>query len=180
VPKIIDYDEVLARMTAAGAKCVYPNSGAFGFAAGEAGRIVGWVGAADSTIRPGLAAEMVHFEPPSADNMARRLVETWLSEYPGPLWLVPKSHWSFELQHGNGPWLSPLLIDAKIDPAALQERTNAAAIEFPPAEADFLPPIVAALLQRLTQSDFAILFPGRSVLVTLHHHGQVWWQFPVT
>jgi hypothetical protein len=28
----------------------------------------------------------------------------------------------------------------------------------------------------LTASDFAIAFPRRAVLCTLHHHKQLWWQ----
>jgi hypothetical protein len=152
-------------MADAGLKCVYPNSGAFGFAGGGTGRVVGWVSGADSTIKPGLAADL---SVVPRDRLAQKLVDRWQRDLPGPAWLVPKSHWSFELQHGNGEWLAPLLLDAGVDPAELVNRTTAAAIEFLPDEAQRLVPLAHELLQRLTQSDFAVLFPPRPVLVTLH------------
>jgi hypothetical protein len=43
------------------------------------------------------------------------------------------------------------------------------------ADAPAMAGLVASLLARLDQSDFAMLFPGRRTVCTVHHHKQVWW-----
>ena len=37
------------------------------------------------------------------------------------------------------------------------------------------PGFVQQLLTNLAGSDFALAFPSRPVICTLHHHKQVWW-----
>ena len=65
-----------------------------------------------------------------------------------------------------------------IDPAALSGRNDGAAIEFIEAEAGQLSSALEELLTRLWGSDFALAWPGRPVLCTVHHHTQLWWATP--
>jgi hypothetical protein len=160
---------------------VYYNGGSFGFPAEEDVKIVGWLQGPDPTIRPGLGAVVT--VPLPEENLGLMLEEVWQECLPGPAWVLPKAHWSFELGHGNGPWLRGTLAAIGIDPAALETRTDAAAIELPQtrdADGDFnnfdLGFLATALVEGLKTSDFAVLFPGHRHLVTLHHHRQIWWQ----
>jgi hypothetical protein len=52
---------------------------------------------------------------------------------------------------------------------------SAAAIAFERDEAGLFESLVAQLLSQLKGSDFAIAFPGKNVLCTVHHHQQLWW-----
>jgi hypothetical protein len=88
---------------------------------------------------------------------------------------MPKSHWSYELQFGSPVWLPGRLRSIGIDPAALVDRTNAAAIEGGLDDAPAVTGLVESLLTELAGSDFAMLFPGRRTVCALHHHKQVWW-----
>jgi hypothetical protein len=88
---------------------------------------------------------------------------------------MPGSHWSFELGHGSGGWLPGLVNDLAVDAAALAARTTAAAIEFLPKEAEAFEVCLKGLLNGLSSSDFTLVFPGRSVITTIHHHKQLWW-----
>ena len=178
---IVDYATVLERMHAMGLTCVYYNGGSFGFGRGEDVKIVGWLQEPDPTIRPGLGATVM--VPPPVENLGLMLSEVWQQCLPGPAWVLPKAHWSFELGHGNGPWLRETLGAIGIDPAALESRTGAAAIELPQtrdADGDFdncdLGYLAGVLVDGLKTSDFAVLFPDHRHLVTLHHHRQIWWQ----
>jgi hypothetical protein len=62
-----------------------------------------------------------------------------------------------------------------VDPAVLGPRNDGSAVEFEPAERDPFVRFVEALLTGLLGSDFALAFPGRPVIATVHHHKQVWW-----
>ena len=86
------------------------------------------------------------------------------------------SHWSYELDFGSREWMPALLESIGLDPGQLMTRNNAAAIEFTQNESAALEHFAAGLLQMLTASDFAITFPRRAALCTLHHHKQLWWQ----
>jgi hypothetical protein len=68
-----------------------------------------------------------------------------------------------------------LLREIKIDPAPLTHLNNAPAIEFGDNEADLVGTVATGLLENLKSSDFAILFPDRPAIATLHHHQQLWW-----
>ena len=173
--RIIDYADVLKQVETLGLRCVYYNTGALGFPAGETPHVVGWLGANDPTIRPAMAANSVHVPPPYAKNLAERLGQFWPGLIDGEAWLMPKSHWAFELDHGNGPWLAPALAAVGIDPEILRPRTTGDSIAFPPGE-NGLFGLVETLLANLKTSDFAVLFPGHRLLLTLHHHQQLWWQ----
>jgi hypothetical protein len=62
-----------------------------------------------------------------------------------------------------------------IDPKALEANATGAAIAFEVSEAATFESFVEQLLSQLKGSDFAIAFPGKSVLCTVHHHQQLWW-----
>ncbi len=173
---IIDYQQVLDRTRELGLRCVYYNSGAFAHEDASDVRIVGWLGPPDPTIRVDLPATLISLPEPYAENLADKLLTIWPARIDGPAWLLPKSHWSFELDHGNRSWLPTALDQIGIDPGHLLERPNAAAVQFEPDESDKLRRIVIELLNHLETSDFAILFPRQQHLLTIHHHKQLWWQ----
>lgn len=161
-----------------GFRCAYYNSGAFAFDCQQAQRvqIVGWIGPTDPSIRADLPATLVQVAPVYKQNLTRMLKQIWLEAIPAPAWVVPKAHWSFELNHGNPDWLADAITRVGLDPQALLTRTDAAAIAFEPAEVDSLGILVESLLEHLSGSDFAVLFPDQPHLLTIHHHKQLWWQ----
>ncbi|MDB5325511.1 MAG: hypothetical protein JWM57_1080 [Phycisphaerales bacterium] len=173
--RIVDYADVLRQVEILGLRCVYYNTGALGFPAGETPHIAGWLGPDDPTIRPEMAANSVRVPLPYPKNLAEKLGNVWPAVIDGEAWLMPKSHWAFELDHGNGPWLAPALRAVGIDPEMLRPRTTGDAIAFTPGE-DGLSGLVETLLQNLNTSDFSVLFPRHRLLLTIHHHQQLWWQ----
>lgn len=176
VPKIIDYPDVLARMTGDGFRCLYHNSGAFGFAADVKPHVIGWIGLDDPTIRPEAMSHVRRVPPPYEQNLLNGFARIWLQALPGPVWIMPASHWSYELEFGNGDWLLERLRQIPIDPASLRQRNNAAAIEFTPQQSPSALELVSSMLGLLSGSDFTLAFPGRALICTLHHHKQLWWQ----
>jgi hypothetical protein len=176
LPWIIDYPVVLEQMREQRFKSLYYNSGAFGFPADTEPTIVGWWGPPDSTLKAHAAGMGISVPEPHEQNLSRLLVRAWQEHLPGRIWIMPMSHWSFELDFGSREWMPALLERIGVDPGLLKSRTNAAAIEFAPDEPAMLEPFVARLLEMLQQSDFAIMFPRRPVVCTLHHHKQLWWQ----
>jgi hypothetical protein len=65
-----------------------------------------------------------------------------------------------------------------IDPGQLQARNTGCALEFRPDEIRPFRFLLLRLLECLTSSDFAIAFPNRPALCTVHHHKQLWWTTP--
>jgi hypothetical protein len=176
VPWIIDYSTVIEQMREQRFKSLYYNSGAFGFPPETDTQIVGWLGGDDPTIKPDARAATVALAEPYEENLSGALVRTWEAHLPGRVWIMPMSHWSYELEFGSREWMPALLERIGIDPGLLTTRNNGAAIEFAPDEPQVLAPFVQRLLQMLIGSDFMIAFPRRPVLCTLHHHKQLWWQ----
>jgi hypothetical protein len=175
MPRIIDYETVLERLQSEGLRCNHFNSGAFGFPPDAGAAIRGWIGPPDSTIKPG-ALELARSVPaPYEKHLSDLAVRAWRDHLPGHIWVMPGSHWSFELTHGNRDWLPGLLEQTGIGPSLLSNRTNAAALQFEADEAPRAEPLLTGLLQRLTASDFFLSFPGRGTICTLHHHKQLWW-----
>jgi hypothetical protein len=171
--RIVDYQKVLEELTGQGLKCNYPNGGAFGF---ESGALVrGWIGPVDSTIRASMLAEARQVAKPFEENLAGLLTRVWEKHLPGVAWVMPGSHWSYELHHGNGKWLAELIGDMGLDDKILAARTDAAAIEFSADEREIFQRFAQTLLEKLVGSDFFIAFLGRPAVCTLHHHRQIWW-----
>ena len=139
-------------------------------------QIVGWLGPDDPTIRPGLPAVLWRFAPPFEPNLAAAACRFWQTQVSAQAWLLPASHWAYELDFGSADWMAEMLRGIGIDPEALRHRTNAAAIAFDLQEIDSLGASLTTLLLRLTASDFTLLCPDRRLIVTLHHHKQLWWQ----
>jgi hypothetical protein len=176
MPKLVDYPLVLDRLTREGLVCQYYNGGAFGFAKGTKVEIRGWVGPEDQTIRPEMRQWVRLVPEPWDATLAQWASHAWLKVLPGEVWVMPASHWSFELDHGNGDWLGPSLSSIDVDSERLVERTNAAAIEFELHEEAALRSLLVGLFRGLKASDFTMAFPGRGTICTLHHHKQLWWQ----
>lgn len=175
MPRIIDYEVVLDRMQREGFRCVYFNSGAFEFVDANV-KTLGWIGPDDPTIREEAKPLLVRVPPPYEANLAEKLVRAWKEILPGEVWVMPLSHWSYELDFGSREWMPAALEEIGIDAKILEPRTNAAAIEFSLEEEVSLKAFAAQLLANLKSSDFALAFPGRSTLCTLHHHKQLWWR----
>ncbi|CAN5702487.1 hypothetical protein BH09PLA1_BH09PLA1_27070 [soil metagenome] len=176
MPRIVAYEQVLARLNAQGMKCLYFNGGAFGFETSADVLACGWIGPADASIRDEVMSLTRSVSPPYAQNLSQMLHRAWLEFLPGEIWVMPASHWAYELDFGNAGWLHDALREIGVDAADLQSRTNAAAIEFALSEASLARTFIGQLLERLSDSDFVIAFPGRATLCSVHHHQQLWWQ----
>jgi hypothetical protein len=175
VPWIVDYAKVLDQMGSHGMRSLYYNSGAFGFAPELGLESVGWIGPSDPTLRPAAHQLTRPVPPPYVEQLTERVVRAWRNLLPGVVWVMPKSHWAYELDFGSRDWMPAVLEHAGVDAGLLQPRTNAAAIEFRLAETEAFSHLVEGLLRMLFGSDFALAFPGKPVACTLHHHKQVWW-----
>lgn len=175
MPSLVSYPIVLERLAAVGIRCVYPNSGAFGFEPSAAVHICGWIGGEDETIRAELRDKTRRFAAPLPDTLAAGVKRAWQT-LGGALWIMPASHWSYELQFGNGDWLGDALAAMGIDPKPLAARADGTAVCFPPEESAGAESFVREILKNLRGSDFTLAFADQPVLAMLHHHCQVWWQ----
>ena len=176
MPRIIDYPTVRDRMALAGFVSLYHNSGAFGFARGTDWMMRGWLGPDDPTIRAEVRPFVTYVPQPHAVNLAKMFVQVRRS-LPGVTWLMPKSHWHFELHDGHRELLESLLPELGINPALLRERNDGSAIEFLPDEDEPLRHAVERLLDGLRAvSDFSVALPDGTTVCTVHHHVQLWWQ----
>lgn len=173
--KIVDYPVVVETLVQAGLECLYHNSGAFGFPRNAETHSVGWIGAFDSTIRPAALPFIRSVSRPYEANLAQCARKIWQEQFRGPLWLMPKSHWHYELEFGNRQWLPSTLQQVGITAADLAHRNNGSAIEFDATEADVFAATLQEILRNLRGSDFMLAWPGRPVVCTVHHHQQLWW-----
>jgi hypothetical protein len=176
MPAIVDYPVVLNVLESDGLRCNYFNSGSFGLATVDSNNIVGWLAGDDPTVHTALRQRCRLVAPPAGRSLAGLLSTAWQRLLAGSAWLMPASHWAYELQFGNSAWLGTLLAGAGIDPAALAARTDGSAIEFAAGEADVLRAVLETIIPSLRNSDFTLAFPGRRAIATLHHHQQIWWQ----
>jgi hypothetical protein len=175
VPTIIEYKIVLERLQQHGLKCLYFNSGAFGFAADVFSQSLGWIGPPDSSIQPAARALVRSVSAPFEKNLADLAERAWRELLPGRVWVMPKSHWAYELDFANRQWLRPLLTEISIDARELERRNNAAAIELVDAERGLFHLLVQRLLENLVTSDFLMAFPEHRTVCTIHSHKQLWW-----
>jgi hypothetical protein len=175
VPWIVDYSQVLQQMNEQGFKSLYYNSGAFGFPDGVKTHSVGWIGPDDPSLRPEARLLTRRVPPPFERELTARVLRAMREMLPGKVWVMPKSHWAYELDFGSRDWLPALLEHAGVDGGLLQSRTNGSAIEFGLHESESFSHLIEGLLRMLLGSDFALMFPGRPVVCTLHHNKQVWW-----
>jgi len=178
MPWIVDYQLVLDQMRGQGLRSLYHNSGAFGFAENQALHTVAWIGPADETIRPGVAGVIRSIPEPYELNLAELATWMWQKHLPGRVWLMPMSHWAYELEFGSRDWLPAVLENAGVDPGLLKGRNTGDAIEFSAQETLPFSHVLQRLLEMLLGSDFMLAFPDRRVLCTVHHHQQLWWTTP--
>jgi hypothetical protein len=180
MPRILDYPDVRQRMLGDGLVSLYHNSGAFGFPREADVKMLGWIGPDDGTIRAEMRPCVRSVPPPHATNLAAMLVQAH-RHLPGDAWLMPKSHWHFELHDGHPELLESLLPEIGIDADALRERNDGSAVAFDADEDEMLRAAIERLLDGMRQSDFLVAFPdaadaGTRALCTIHHHRQLWWQ----
>jgi hypothetical protein len=168
--RIVDYEIVKQKMAESGFVSLYHNSGAFGFGPEVAVRTVGWIEAEDPSIRADARA-MARLVPSIIELLPRVL-----DHLPGDAWLMPKSHWHYELHFGNRELLESVLADIDIDVNSLRDRNDGSAIAFGREESHLLENASRALIGGLRGSDFTLTFLDAMTLCTIHHHKQLWWQ----
>ena len=156
MPWIIDYSLVLDQLRARGLRCLYYNSGAFALL--DPSRAV----AVEST--------------GSRRSAPARVAEVWKRLAPGPLWLMPKTHWQHEIQSREAAWLTATLERIGVDPGLLEHRTSAAAVEFAEVEADAVRRVIAQILLAEPPSEFTIAFPRYALLGTVGTANGLNWQ----
>ena len=170
MPRIIDYPQVLATMQSRSFVSLYHNSGAFGFDSADGVKTLGFAEDDDPTIRPEARAALRKVDDVTAE--LDRIIAMSASD----AWLMPKSHWHYELHFGNRELLESALPQIGIDPAALRERNDGSAVAFSSDEHPQLCAVIRRLLRELTGSDFLLAFADAATLVTIHHHKQLWVQ----
>ncbi len=175
---IIDYAKVLERLTGQGLHCNYPNGGAFGYTLESRPRIRAWIGPDDATIRPALKSHTRKVALPYEATLANLVLRAWREVLPGVVWMMPGSHWSFELRHGAADWLPEVIRNIGLDPVAIAARTDGSAVEFVEGESESFATFLQSLLEKLHGSDFFMAFPGHPIIGTVHHHKQIWWVTP--
>lgn len=175
MPSIIDYEQVLERLTADGLVCNYHNSGAFAFPRGTTTEVVAWIGPEDPTIRPEMRPLIRTISAPWEVNLAATATRFWKHRLPGAAWAMPMSHWAYELEFGSSGWMPGLLSDLAVPVEDLQGRNNASAVQFLEHEEAGFDRLLQGLLEHLDGSDFMLAFPDRPVLCMVHHHKQLWW-----
>jgi hypothetical protein len=180
MPTIIDYPQALARLETLGLVCNYHNSGAFGFPKNAKVEVAAYIGPQDPSIRPAAREFLRQIQPPYEENLAGLAKRFWTEHLSGDAWVMPVSHWAYELEFGSATWLPQALGDVGIDANALRPRNNGSPIAFDPSEAELFTRLTTALLQNLTASDFTLAFPAHPIVCTLHHHKQLWWVTPQT
>jgi hypothetical protein len=167
-------------MLGGGFVSLYHNSGAFGFPRDADVKMLGWIGPEDGTIRAEMRPLVRPVPPPHAANLAEMLVRS-RRHLPGEAWLMPKSHWHFELHDGHPEFLESLLPEIGVDADLLRERNDGSAIALGSDEDQLLRRAIERLLDGMRQSDFLVAFPdaadaGTRAVCTVHHHKQLWWQ----
>jgi hypothetical protein len=178
VPLVIEYAIALQQLQQQGLVCNYFNGGAFGFPRGLDVHVLGWIAADDPTIRPQMRPHIRQIPAPAEANMSQAAVRSWQNEFPRVAWIMPLSHWAFELDFGSKSWLPALIESTGIDPKVLAGRSDASPVSFSPDEAPHLGNFLQTLLENLAASDFMLAFPPHPLLCTIHHHKQLWWVSP--
>ena len=175
MPWIIDYSLVSQQLREQGLVCNYYNSGAFSFPPDSGIFIRGWIGPDDPTIKPAVRPLARSVGTPYENQLADGARRMWQDALAGRVWVMPLSHWHYELNFGSRDWMPNLLEHIELDPGLLLERNNAAAIEFSAGESQPFHHFVTRLLEMCGGSDFLLAFPKQPILCTLHHHKQLWW-----
>jgi hypothetical protein len=168
---VIDYPDVLQSLTTRGLVSLYYNSGAFGFDRAAAVHHAGWILREDATIRPA-ARELARVVAGDEKTLAMMAADVVGDQ---AVWVMPKSHWAYELDFGSAAWLPAVLSATGVNGDALIKRHDGSAIEFTPAERLGFESLTAQLLTNLAGSDFMFVTADARTICTIHHHKQLWW-----
>lgn len=171
MPRVIDYPDVLQSLTSRGLVSLYYNSGAFGFDPATTVQHAGWILREDPTIRPA-ARDMARIVPGDETTLATMVSQIVVDQ---SVWVMPKSHWAYELDFGSSAWLPGALRAIGVDGDSLINRHDGSAIEFSPAERQEFESLTASLLSNLAGSDFMFVTADAKTICTIHHHKQLWW-----
>ncbi len=164
---IIDYPKLLAAAADVGLECVYPNGAAF--APKQPWHVAGWVTSDDTSLRPAFRDKVVRRQPEDLPQLtATASFEVLRAQ---EVWLAPVHHWAAELDHGDDAAGGST---RDLFPPELAGRTQADGLRL--TAADQLHSVLAALLPRLWKTDFTLLLPSVPVVITLHHHRQIWFR----
>ncbi len=178
MPRLLAYDAVHADLIERGLVCNYPSGGAFAFGRGASFEISGWIGPEDSTIKPAALEKAQRVAAPYAQTLAA-MARGEVERLGGEAWVMPMSHWAYELQHGSIDWLPDALKSLGLDPPAMATLNNAAAVVFSSEESMELERVLVTLLEHLADSsDFMLVVPQARTLCLIHHHQQLWWMMP--
>src|SRR5438046_8280299 len=101
VSSVIEYQIALQQLQKQGLVCNYFNGGAFGFAKDVDVSTLGWISDDDLTIKPQWRPFLRKFPPPAEESLAKAAVAAWTQELPSAAWIMPLSHWAFELDFGS-------------------------------------------------------------------------------
>lgn len=145
MPWIIDYPLVLDVMRGQGLVSRYFNGGAFDFPAP-------------------IRASEIRWTADDPAETAGRFAAAWRAAAPGPVWLLPMSHWQHAFEQAGGSWLAAVIESTGVDAGQLSQRVSAAAIEFTDADAAFLQRVIERLLTPPHRGNYTIAFPRRPVL----------------
>jgi hypothetical protein len=170
MPRVIDFADASQTLRSRGFVSLYHNSGAWGFPPETPVRTLGLITTDDPSIREAARAMTRRVTLADCVDAVQRVADQLATD----AWLMPKSHWYFELHFGNRDLLELLLPTIGIEPGLLRDRNDGSAIAFEGGTQ--LAGVVTKLLPELRGSDFLIAWPDAQTLCTIHHHGQLWWQ----
>ena len=175
MPTITEYSRVVEIMTRCGFVSLYPNSGAFGFPPESGAASVGWIGPDDPSIRPESRFLARRVAEPYESTLAMLCTQMWTEAIRTWAWVMPKSHWAYELTFGSPEWLPQLLRETGVSAEDLRDRHDGSAVSFNLDEAATFEPFLEGLLRGLFGSDFLVAWPASRIACTVHHHKQLWW-----
>src|SRR6476469_6616087 len=101
MPVLVGYPVVLETMQRQGFKSLYYNSGAFGFADLAGVGHVGWEIGEDPTLREGVKGLVRVVTPATVERLSDLFAEAWERWFEGVCWVMPMSHWAYELDFGS-------------------------------------------------------------------------------
>lgn len=186
MPVIIDYSIVRQTLQAAGLECLYHNSGSWGYPPpahstspspspllGKEIFTLGLLLADDPTLRQQARPMAKLIDKPVPASLAYHVLGA-LAGLSQPLWLMPGSHWAYELTFGTPPMTDWLEQAGLTDAQQLTARNDGSAVAFSPAEFSKLAGVLSQFWSFRTDSDYRLYAPNGQAIVHVHHHRQAW------
>jgi hypothetical protein len=171
MPEVLSYQQVETVLRAKSLRCLYFNSGSWGFT--EQAGAVGWLLGDDPTLTP--AARKIARVVGPVDQLVAAVLEA-CHRVGGEIWILPGSHWAYELDFGTPTMLDVLRRADVVGVDGLVGRNDGSAVRFLATEQSQLAGVLRELFSTGTTSDYQLILPEMPVLAILHHHVQVWWQ----